>query len=846
MFKRELTPEDFSMICHWLVFFVLAPFVLLPVFDRQDIDLAVRLGVLVGLAVVTGAMTLLYLLLRRKRSPWAPVVANLVAVLDVLLIAGALVIWPEYMPELFWVFALMVLVTAVRFGYRETAVATLAFAAIYMMTIAIGYGAEVTATVMADALVRVLLMGMIAFAAAYLTQGEMRRREESRILSDISRAISSTLVVQELMEAVVVGASEITGRGRSTAYRVSPDGRWLVPMATTEHDAELRSKILGHRIDIKKENPFSAAMGSEQPVLVDRQGPETLTDEEPLQWTSSTLLAAPIMLRGDITGILTVEPRSPWKRFSDRDRDICKAITAQAASGLENASRYEEETRRRSEADTLYRASRELGSTLDLEQVLENACRLAARNADGTGAVVFLLDEETGTLEPQVMVSFGARRTNFLPDSGVRLDDFEEMYGLAQRPPALMLRKPIDNQALPPFLRSAGSLVIAPFYMHGRLGGLLCVTETGSRRLDEGQAAQVSLVASEVALAVINARLHQRMKNNAAQMSSLVQLANAIGSTSDLSSIFELALGSMKNLFNCSSGLIYRIDDKDETMRCVESFGYPQEILNRICAVPYPRADDCWAVTEDRLICVDDLSRTATPCRTLEKIKDGSVMCICLQAEGRTLGVLHVRSEETRAFREEDQQLAYAFADQVAIAIQRALLFEEINRLAITDPLTGVLNLRRMSSMLEEEIGRARRYKRPVSFLMIDVDNLKAYNDTQGHQRGDVVLSQVASIVDSGTREMDKVFRYGGDEFCVILPETDTDEALVVAEKVRRSVDEFHFAGEETAGQSGITISVGVATFPKDCEGASSLVQKADLALYAAKQTGRNSVASSF
>jgi diguanylate cyclase (GGDEF)-like protein len=219
-------------------------------------------------------------------------------------------------------------------------------------------------------------------------------------------------------------------------------------------------------------------------------------------------------------------------------------------------------------------------------------------------------------------------------------------------------------------------------------------------------------------------------------------------------------------------------------------------------------------------------------------------MCVGMQAEGKTLGVLHIRSERTGAFGEQDQQLALAISDQVGLAIQRALLFEEINRLAATDPLTGVFNVRRLESVLQEEVSRARRYNRAVSFLMVDVDNLKSYNDTLGHQQGDIALSQIASIVDSTTRDVDKVFRYGGDEFSVVLPETDSEEATVVAEKIRRAICDFHFAGEEKIPDRALTISVGVASFPGDADGESELIGKADIALYSAKQGGRNSVAS--
>jgi diguanylate cyclase (GGDEF)-like protein len=164
-------------------------------------------------------------------------------------------------------------------------------------------------------------------------------------------------------------------------------------------------------------------------------------------------------------------------------------------------------------------------------------------------------------------------------------------------------------------------------------------------------------------------------------------------------------------------------------------------------------------------------------------------------------------------------------------------------RLAATDPLTGVFNVRRLEAVLQEEVSRARRYDRSISFLMVDVDNLKAYNDTLGHQQGDIALSQIASIIDSTTRDVDKVFRYGGDEFCVLLPETDSAEAGVVAEKIRRAIADFHFAGEEKVSAGSLTISVGVATFPQDADEERTLIGQADIALYAAKQMGRNSIA---
>lgn len=845
--RRQLTTDDYAMIFQWIAVLILAPFVLLPIFPRPLVNFGVRLSIVLGALAASGVITLIYIRARRKSRKAAATVATVTAALDVLLVLISLFLWPKVIPEIFWILTILVIVISARFSYREATVAALGFSAIYMISISVGYGSSLNRTILGDALIRVVLMMMIAVATAYVTQREKGQRQEARILSRLATAIGSTLDTDELMNTVVDGISEAAGMGRCTAFLVSADGRWVIPKCTTEKDPLLREKLFKLRISLRNDDIARRVLETREPIIVADASSEPLLDREWVEdFGLSTMLVLPIVIRDDIKGAVIVDRRGIRKYYTDHEVSLCQAIVAQAAVGLEHAARYAEEQRKRNESELLYRTSRELGSTLEMEGVLENACRIAIGRTGGSGCAAFLCDEKKGVLAPRLQLGAGATRTSFPPESAIPLREFEEIYGLAQRPPALSMRNPSDYSFLPDFLRSAGSILVAPFFMHGSMGGILCVTDPEEAQFDGSRDWQLPVVASEVAMAVINARLHERIKSDAAQMASLVQLANAIGSYSELETVMRLALDSVKHLFDCSSGLIYRIDEKDGTMRCMESFGYSEESLKRISSAPYPRVEECWTVSEGRLIGVDDLSETKVNCRTLEKIGQGSTMCVGMKSEGRTLGVLHVRSERPNAFGEEDQQIALAFADQVALALQRALLFEEINRLAMTDPLTGVFNVRRLESVLTDEVNRARRYKRPVSFLMVDVDNLKAYNDTLGHQQGDIVLSQVASIIDSSTRDVDKVFRYGGDEFCVILPETDTDEASVVADKVRHSVADFHFAGEEKIPEGSITISVGVAAFPRDSEEEWALIHKADLALYAAKQTGRNSVSTAF
>jgi diguanylate cyclase (GGDEF)-like protein len=162
---------------------------------------------------------------------------------------------------------------------------------------------------------------------------------------------------------------------------------------------------------------------------------------------------------------------------------------------------------------------------------------------------------------------------------------------------------------------------------------------------------------------------------------------------------------------------------------------------------------------------------------------------------------------------------------------------------SITDGLTGLFNRRHMMESLEEEAARHRRHERPFAVLMIDVDHFKQFNDRNGHQAGDDALVRTARVIQSALREVDRAGRYGGEEFVVMLPETDRASALDVAERIRAKMASEGFGPDGAATQS-LTLSVGVAEFPRDGESIEAIIAGADAALYEAKRKGRNRVVS--
>ena len=216
----------------------------------------------------------------------------------------------------------------------------------------------------------------------------------------------------------------------------------------------------------------------------------------------------------------------------------------------------------------------------------------------------------------------------------------------------------------------------------------------------------------------------------------------------------------------------------------------------------------------------------------------GAIRVFPLKSGEQTLGTLVVGSRRRQVFGGEAARQLEVIAMQVADALLRARLFEQTERLASTDGLTGVQNHRTFQAHLDEQVAFAQRYGKQLSVVLCDVDRFKLVNDTHGHPVGDLVLRGVARVISGEARATDLVARYGGEEFAVIMPETDGAGALVIAERIRARLEATTFPTE--LGALRVTLSLGIATFPGDGKEKSRLVEVADACLYHAKRSGRN------
>ncbi len=219
-----------------------------------------------------------------------------------------------------------------------------------------------------------------------------------------------------------------------------------------------------------------------------------------------------------------------------------------------------------------------------------------------------------------------------------------------------------------------------------------------------------------------------------------------------------------------------------------------------------------------------------------------SALIVPMISHGRVIGVLQAEASRLNRFSETDQKVAAILAGSAAMAYENSRLHAELEKMVIIDELTGVYNYRFFSERLNDEIKRATRYHQPLSLIMVDLDWFKRINDNYGHEAGNMLLRGVVRVLAANIRDTDVLARYGGEEFIIILPQTDNDDARIIAERIRAEIESSTFGDGAKFPRLRVTVSVGITTYPDNGRSEDELVQLVDQAMYLAKGSGKNAV----
>ena len=334
---------------------------------------------------------------------------------------------------------------------------------------------------------------------------------------------------------------------------------------------------------------------------------------------------------------------------------------------------------------------------------------------------------------------------------------------------------------------------------------------------------------------------HQQEREFSARLISMISDLSLVTSSQEL---YRQPLEMSSELLGASSGSLMLPDESDGSLK-IETAKGMNPALAKAMSVRFGEGIAGHVAKSGFPMLVNDIEQDKRVAyRNRPRFKTKSFVSLPLVSGDRMIGVLNLADKTNgNSFTEKDLNRASTFTSHAIPMIERAATLEkagQFEQLAITDPLTGLYNRRFLEDRLAEEFSRSGRHKQTFCVILADLDNFKMYNDICGHIAGDKVLCKAAGLLRRTARDMDVVSRYGGEEFCIILPGTGKKESVFVGERIRRTIEDETFPGESHLPLGRLTISLGISSFPADGVTANELIHAADLALYRAKAMGRN------
>jgi diguanylate cyclase (GGDEF)-like protein len=321
-------------------------------------------------------------------------------------------------------------------------------------------------------------------------------------------------------------------------------------------------------------------------------------------------------------------------------------------------------------------------------------------------------------------------------------------------------------------------------------------------------------------------------------------VAKALTSTLNLDSVLQTIMDKMAEYFRPDTWSLLMVDEAKDELYFAIAVGDAADTLKTL-RLKMGEGIAGWVAKHGESLIVPDVytdPRFAKRVDDMTKWKTRSIICIPLRAKHRVLGVIQLINCVIESFSDNDMLLLQALCDYAAIAVDNARAVEKIQELTITDDVTGLYNARHLYKTLEAEVYRSARFGYEFSVVFIDLDHFKHVNDTYGHLVGSKLLAEIGYMIKTHLRLIDYAFRYGGDEFVILLPQTPKDSAQVVGKRLRDVFRTAKFLRDD-ALNINVRASMGIASYPEDAKSAHEIIRQADEMMYTVKNTTRDNIA---
>jgi len=509
------------------------------------------------------------------------------------------------------------------------------------------------------------------------------------------------------------------------------------------------------------------------------------------------------------------------------------------------AEKIEEE--QRDFAEALADTAAIINSSLDLNDVLEKILENVAKVVPHDDANIALVTDQGTVRFVKVKSPEKYGSMDFLLSLDLDILEWKNFKRMSETHQAMIIADThkdsgwVDNEGSE-WIRS---FLGAPILHQGKLMGFINLDADQPDFFKPEHAERLEIFTNYAATALTNAKLFTETRFHAEEMDILYEVSLAIAAGVGLEKTTQAVFRQLKKVIPVD---LYFLALYEPTEKMVSYFMY-QKDGKRIDIEPFYLMQKPsltrYVIQKRETIYIADFKAEDAEVKEDDIIRvpgfdNRTFLGVPLILRGEVIGVLSVQSAQPNAYDSNQIRLVETIAQQTTIAMDNAKLFEKMQEMAITDSLTGLYNRRYFYMILGNEIERAKRYQSSLTLIMIDIDHFKLVNDKFGHLAGDQVLRSVSDVCKKLLRHTDNMFRIGGEEFMIILPETNQEEALKVAKRIRSTVAENTFKTKK--GSVKITVSIGVSEYGENNPASNEFIESADRTMYDAKKAGRNCV----